>query len=170
MFLVVALKEARRVPLTKSMSTLRYGAMRRLQFDRKKICMGSVIGLPGYTSDFSPACCSMVWDRDVSRLTGPTRDLLFLLADGLPKGHGGQSTRQTQGNYRVSSIVLSGCIVSLDCKDASQLTDCQCIGSQGKMIDLNLTISISSDDGLSLLLLKVSTPNLSRPTCWLFFL
>jgi hypothetical protein len=46
--------------------------------------------------------------------------------------------------------------VSLDCKDASQLADRQCIGSQGKMIDLNLTTSISSDDGLSLLLLDVS--------------
>jgi hypothetical protein len=55
MFLFVALTETRRVPLSQSMSTLRYGAMRGLQFDRKKICMSSVGGLPGYTSDFSPA-------------------------------------------------------------------------------------------------------------------
>jgi hypothetical protein len=33
MFLFVALKESRRVPLSQSMSTLRYGAMRGLQFD-----------------------------------------------------------------------------------------------------------------------------------------
>ena len=47
--------------------------------------------------------------------------------------------------------------------DASQLTDCQCIGNQGKMIDLNLTTSIASDNGVSLLILDVSTPNPSQP-------
>jgi hypothetical protein len=57
------------------------------------------------------------------------------------------------------SIVLSGCIVSPDCKDAIQLTERQCIGSQ-EMIDLNLTTSIASDDGLTLLLLDVSTQSL----------
>jgi hypothetical protein len=74
------------------------------------------------------------------------------------------------GKYRVTSIVLSDCIVRPKSKDASQLADRQYTGSQGKMIDLNLTSSISGDDDLSLLLLDVSTPNLSRPTCRLFFL
>jgi hypothetical protein len=68
MFLFVALKEAHRVPLSQSMSTLRYGAMKRLQFDRKKLCMSSVAGLLGYTPDISPGCCSMVWDTHFSKL------------------------------------------------------------------------------------------------------
>jgi hypothetical protein len=46
----------------------------------------------------------------------------------------------------------------MDRKDASQLTDCQCIGSQGKIIDLNVTTS--SNDYLSLLLLDVSPQTL----------
>src|ERR1700721_1983595 len=85
MFLFVALKEARRLPPSKSMSTLRYGAMRELQFHRKKIFLGSVTGRPGYTSDFSPACCSMVWDRDVSRLTGLTRRVVISISRWVAK-------------------------------------------------------------------------------------
>jgi hypothetical protein len=66
------------MPLSQSMSTLRYGAMRKLQFDREKIYMGSVAGLPGYTSDFSPAMLLHGLGYAHEQVSVRPGDLLFL--------------------------------------------------------------------------------------------